>query len=361
MKKKLLFTAYSLGLGGIEKALINLLNRLDYNKYEVTLILEKKEGMFLDLIPSDVKIIEYKISDNKIVLLRKIKNRLKLIYWKLKLHKTFDFSCAFTTYSIPGAHLALAGSNNSTLWVHNNYHIVYPNDNDLKVFLDGVFTTRFKRVVFVSKDNMNDVCKHYKGIKDKSIVCNNFIDGKKIIDSSLEKIDFKRNNNPLFVNVGRHDEYQKRLTRIIDATKRLVNEGYQFQIMFIGDGPDSLMYEELIKQNKLEDVILIMGSQKNPYPYYKMADAVLLSSEFEGYPVVFLESMIMNKPILSTKVSDYEELDNNYGMFCEKNDDAVYKMMKKYLNNGFKLKEKFDYIKYNEDIEKKIESMINGN
>ena len=45
-KKKLLFTAYSLEIGGIETALVNLLNRLDYDKYEVTLILEKKEGIF---------------------------------------------------------------------------------------------------------------------------------------------------------------------------------------------------------------------------------------------------------------------------------------------------------------------------
>ena len=81
MKKKLLFTAYSLGLGGIEKALINLLNRLDYDKYDLTLILEKKDGMFLDMVPPLVKVKEYRISDNKIVLLRKIYNRLKLIWW----------------------------------------------------------------------------------------------------------------------------------------------------------------------------------------------------------------------------------------------------------------------------------------
>ena len=47
-KKKLLFAAYNLDLGGIEKALINLLNLIDYNKYEVTLVLEKKEGIFLN-------------------------------------------------------------------------------------------------------------------------------------------------------------------------------------------------------------------------------------------------------------------------------------------------------------------------
>ena len=340
MKKKLLFTAYSLGLGGIEKALINLLNNLDYDKYDVTLILEKKDGMFLDMLPEQVKVLEYKISDNKIVLFRKIKNRLKLIFWKLKLHKSYDFSCCFATYSIPGSLLALSASNNSTLWVHNNYHIVYPDDSELKKFMDGVKAFKYKRVVFVSNENMKDVVSHYKVIKGKAVVCNNFIDGESILKKSLEFCDFKKGKEKIFINVGRHDEYQKRLTRIIDATRKLIDEGYNFKILFIGDGPDSFMYEELVKSERLDDVIIFMGSQKNPYPYYKIADAVLLSSEFEGYPVVFLESMIMNKPILSTKVSDYENLDGVYGVFCEKSIDAVYKMMKEYLNKGFESKEK---------------------
>ena len=70
--KKLLFTAYSLDVGGIETALVNLLQRLDYKKYEVTLILEKKEGIFLDQIPKEVQVMEYKISNHSFILFRKI-------------------------------------------------------------------------------------------------------------------------------------------------------------------------------------------------------------------------------------------------------------------------------------------------
>ena len=49
----------------------------------------------------------------------------------------------------------------------------------------------------------------------------------------------------------------------------------------------------------LEDNIKFLGKKKNPYPYYKLADAVVLSSDYEGYPVVFLESYILNKPIIT--------------------------------------------------------------
>ena len=357
--KKLLFTAYSLDVGGIETALVNLLQRLDYKKYEVTLILEKKEGIFLDQIPKEVQVMEYKISNHSFILFRKIYNRLKLLKWKMKLRNKFAFSCSFATYSIPGAHLALVGSQNNTLWMHGNYYILYNQDEKKKrEFLYIVKVSKFKRLVFVSEENLRDVCRHYEGIKSKSTLCNNFIDGEDILKKSKEKVSFKRKKCPLFINVGRHEEHQKRLSRIIEASKCLVEEGYDFQILFIGDGADHVWYKEMVKSYQLEDVILFLGRQKNPFPYYKLSDAVLLSSAYEGYPVVFLEALILGKPILSTKVSDWNSLDNVYGRFCLPTTEGVYQNMKKFLEKGFSIKSEFDYEEYNLEIEKKLEKMI---
>ena len=47
-----------------------------------------------------------------------------------------------------------------------------------------------------------------------------------------------------------------------------------------------------------------MGPKKNPYPYFKECDSVILTSNFEGYPVVYIESLVFNKPIITTDVSD---------------------------------------------------------
>lgn len=353
MKKKLLFTAYSLDIGGIETALVNLLNRLDYDLYDVTLILEKKAGMYLNLIPDKVEVLEYVAGSNSLL------NGLKLMKWKQKLRNKYDFSCSFATYSIPGAQLALAASQNSTLWMHGNYYISYENDKEkMREFLDNILAKEFKRVVFVSEENRRDVANNYEEIKDKSVVCNNFINGKDIILKSMEEVDYERDDATLFVNVGRHDEHQKKLSRIIEASKRLVEDGYNFKVLLIGDGPDSVEYKDLVRKYKLGDVIKFLGQKENPFPYYKMCDAVLLSSEFEGYPVVFLEAMTVGKPIVSTKVSDYEQLDGVYGMFCKHNIDSVYQNMKNFMDNGFIITDKFDYNKYNEEIENKIKSFI---
>lgn len=358
--KKILITANNLEIGGIEKALINLLNRFDYDQYDVTLILAEKKGIFLSMVPSSVKVLEYKISNCKITLIRKIKNRLKLLMWKRKLNNKFDFSCSFATYSIPGAHLALAGSKNNALWIHGNYYINYKkNEVAMRQFLDSVMIKNFKRLVFVSNENLRDVTDHYPALKNKSIVCNNYIDGESMLKMANEECDFKKEIIPTFLNVGRHDEYQKRLIRIIKASKRLMDEGYNFQILFIGDGPDTEKYQKLVNQNDLDDTIIFLGRKKNPYPFYKLCDAVLLSSEYEGYPVVFLESRLMGKPIISTKVSDYENLAGKVGIFKDKSTDGVYLAMKEYLDNGFDIREQFDYHNFNNHIDSTITKIIN--
>ena len=355
--KKILITSYSLGLGGIEKALVNLLHEIDYETYQVTLILEKKEGIFLDQIPKEVEVLEYRINHSKFVPYRKIYNRCKLLRWKKRLKNQYDFSASFTTSSIPGAHLALCASSNNALWMHGNYYVLY--GDKMESFLDGIFADQFENVVFVSKENLRDVTSHYKKMKH-TLVCNNFINGDEILRKAEEPIEFKRKEIPTFVNVGRQEEGQKRLSRIIEASKRLKEEGYEFQVLFIGDGPDSKKYQEMVKEYGLEEEILFLGKKKNPYPYYSLADAVILSSEYEGFPVVFLESLILNRPILSTKVSDYESLEGKSGIFCERSSEGVYLMMKEYLEDGFITKYPFHYQTYNAGIRKCFFELVEG-
>lgn len=74
--KKILFSAYNLDLGGIETALITLLNFLAEKGYDITLVLEKKEGVFLNKISEKIKIVEYSVSNDKNLIKRKFVNFL---------------------------------------------------------------------------------------------------------------------------------------------------------------------------------------------------------------------------------------------------------------------------------------------
>ena len=63
--KKLLFAAYSLDIGGIEKALVTLVNELQNREYDITLVLEKIQGIFLEELNPKIHVIEYLTSKDK--------------------------------------------------------------------------------------------------------------------------------------------------------------------------------------------------------------------------------------------------------------------------------------------------------
>lgn len=357
-RKKLLFTAYNLSLGGIETALVSLLKSLDLTKLDVTLILEKKEGAFLNDIDSRIRVKEYRISNSKNVLFRKVWNRMKLILWVLTHYHKYHTSVSYATYSIPGGLLALKGSRNNVLWVHNNYlRIMNGKEEKLRSYCQKLKFSKYQKIVFVSNENKEDLTRICTEYKEKSIVCNNFIDGEKIINLSNEEISMKKEKTT-FINVGRHDENQKKITRILEASEKL-KEFYDFEVWLVGEGPETKKYQEIVEQKGLKEIVKFLGFQKNPYAYMKKSDALLLSSEYEGYPVVFIEAMILDLPIVSTKVSDYHSLENRYGIFKENSESGVYEAMKEFLKNGFQVKEKFDYQQFNEAIKQKLEQILN--
>ena len=92
--KELLFAAYSLDIGGIEKSLVTLTNYLQKRGYQITIILEKKQGIFLKELNKDIKVIEYRPDESKNILKRKAKNLVKRFKFMIKYKNKFDFSAS---------------------------------------------------------------------------------------------------------------------------------------------------------------------------------------------------------------------------------------------------------------------------
>ena len=357
--KKLLFSAYSLEVGGIEKALVTLLNKLQEKGYEITLVLEQKEGIFLEELNPQISIITYTPNNNKNVIKRKIINLIKQLKFFIKYKNKFDFSASFATYSNSGAFVARTASRNSALWGHADYLTLFKNNaEDMKKFFKEKKYNKFKNIIFVSKEGRDTFTSVFPNAKNKAIVCNNIINNQQIIELADKEIELKKEEITTFLNVGRHDERQKKLSKIIEVAKKLKQENYKFKILFVGDGQDTEKYKEMVNSYNLEEQIIFLGRKQNPYPYFKISDCVILTSDYEGYPVVFLESMILNKPIITTKVSDYEEIEGKYGYTTTKEIDDIYEKMKLFIEKGFEITEKFDATKYNEQIIQKLEELF---
>ena len=360
MKKKILFTAYTLDVGGIETSLVDLVNEL-IKKYEITLVLEKKQGLFLNSLNEKIKVIEYKPNQNKNVVIRKTINVLKRIKFILKHKNKFDFAASFATYSKMGSFCARIASKNNALWVHTDYLAFY-NNNEKKMisFFNFIEFNKFKNIICVSENAKNNLEKILK--KHNITVINNLIDYETILKKSKEEINLKKDSRiTTFLNVSRHDEESKRISRLIDAAERLKKANYDFRILLIGEGKDTSLYKEQVKSKKLESVITFLGEKNNPYPYFKLADAFILTSEYEGYPVIFNEAKILNLPIITTNVSDAKkDIENKFGIVTNKDTNSIYEAMENIIKNGYTMKYEFKVNEFNNSIKTKIDILING-
>ena len=364
--KKIIFSAVTMDIGGIEKALLSLINYLaevkenDDYKYEITLILEKKQGIFLKDINKRIKVKEYKVSNCKVVLFRKIVNLIRQTIFKIENMNIYDFSACYASYSLPGSFVARTASKNSVLWVHSEYMKLLNDDKQkYKDFFNQVKAKDFKKIVFVSKNAMRIFNENFAGLQEKAITIYNLINYEEIINKSKEKISEDNKNIYTFLNLGRQTEEDKRLSRIIYSAKKLKEDNLEFRILFIGEGKDTSKYKQLVKENNLEKQIIFLGKKDNPYPYFKIADSLIMTSEYEGFPVVYIEAMILGLPIITTDVSDSKEIiEKKYGVVVEKNVDLIYNVMKKAITKGLVNNKQFNCENYNRKIAKKLENLI---
>ena len=357
--KSVLIALRDLRIGGIEKSAITLIKFLKENGYNITLVLEEKKGELLEKVDKSVKIILYRPSNFKLKIIRKIINLLKQINFKVKYKNRFDVSISYATYSKPDSFVARVASKNSILWCHADYLALFDNKKfEVKKFFEEIAFDEFSKIVFVAKSAMNSFKEVFPN-KTNLYYCNNLIDVNEIYEKAKEKILIHYNREiTTFLNVGRHDEKQKKLTRIIKAASLLKRENYKFRIIFVGSGQDSTQYKKMVKKYKLQKNIFFEGSKTNPYPYYQISDCVILSSDYEGYPVVFLESFLFNIPIITTDVSDYGDILQGRGIVTSKNTKSIYKAMKKYMENGYIINKEFDAKKYNKQIKNKLKEIL---
>lgn len=116
---------------------------------------------------------------------------------------------------------------------------------------------------------------------------------------------------------------QKSPWHFIKAFKLLLKEEPNTNLVIIGDGDATVVshVKELIKEFELNDSVFLLGRKSNPYKYLKAADALVLSSHYEGTPNVIVESIAIGTPVVSSfctkgiielmTLNDYNETADN--------------------------------------------------
>ena len=157
---------------------------------------------------------------------------------------------------------------------------------------------------FFSKAMLDD---YYKIPSEKIIMLHNYLE---FPDLKEQQIDFDIKSKLNIPEDGKIILFLGRITRIkgvdllIEAFKLLRQKNGKIFLLIIGQVYDNSLKSVL---RNLPDEIKLLAPVKNPYPYYSVADLVVLPSRIDPFPYVMLETGIMNKPFLGAKTGGIEE------------------------------------------------------
>ena len=365
--KKILFGITSLTLGGAERVLVDLANRIK-DDYAVSILTVYANGELESQLDSsiEVKSIFPKRFD-EYSKLEVFKNSRQLRK-KEQLPEGYDLYVSF----LEGPMTRLFAKENNTdakkiVWVHNDISKVFGKGYKAKVKLKNDLKAyeKYDEVVFVSNENLEDFKQTYPQFDNKKLkVIRNYIDYKKVLEKAEQEIDDAITDKVSLVSVCRLVD-QKALDRFAAVHRRLLNEGLDHQVFVVGEGPARGTLTDLIEKLNIKDSFKLLGSRQNPYPYIKQADYFCLLSYYEGWGMVLDEAKILNKNILITDTAAKECVkDYAKAQVFDNTEDGIYEGLKVVLQNAKKEKqstnENIDVIaKYYEDIAIQIETMFN--
>lgn len=348
MKKKILFVNGHLNVGGVENSLLNVLKSIDYNYYDIDLILFEELGDYSVEVPKEVNIIYYDLSKAYgpifQCILQNIKNRnwfalsLRLIFLLEKVMGPKTLNLAKPLFKVDkNYHCAIAyrvgictdfvgyiinSKNKVTWWHHGTYD--YPADQTkrlIKVF------KKFNKIIAVSDSTKKMLIKNIQGINNKFITIPNIINVDEIRQKANEETiyDFDNNENITLLSIGRLSP-EKGMINCVHACKKLVDNGYFVKWYLIGEGTQRGEIERCIKEYKLENYIYLLGALSNPYPYLKNAHIYVHPSLVESLSITVLEALALNTPVTVAKSMGPEEFirHNENGLLVEPTSTGLF-------------------------------------
>jgi len=339
--KKILFLIDSLAGGGAERALVNLVESMDKNSYDITVQTIYDIGIYKDKLDKRIK---YKTCGLPVI--RGMNYLFKFIPAKI-LHKflikdNYDLEIAFlegiSTKIISGAPLDVPkiGWVRIDIAQHPKSTVCYFSKNAmLKAY------KKFTKIAFVGEDSRKSFV-DVTGIKDNLYVVRNVVKNDEMIHMSEESVNIEHKFHPILLSVGRL-EPQKGYDRLCKVHKRLIQEGYNYTLVIMGKGSQKDQIIQFIKENHLEDSLILLDFQKNPYKYMRYCDWFVSSSRYEGFSSVIREAIILEKPIIATDCSGVREVLGNdeYGIVAENSEIGLYNSIKYVLDNNYKLQQHY--------------------
>lgn len=348
-KRKILFVNNNMAIGGVQRALVNLLREI-HERYDITLFLFYDEGDYRGDIPSDVKVLGAKsplsllgmsqveakqkglsayLSRGAMAAYTKVGNNHLPVGFSVGMHAPLDgFDVAISYLHSVEGHMLYGGCNEFVLRkAKADVKIAYLHCDFLEcgsntAYVRGLLR-QFDRVATVSEGCRSQLLKAMPELEEKTFCAYNCHPFEEIRQKSKEEPVRYDKNAFHMVTVARLDE-GKGILRVLPILRELGAQ-HQIQWHIVGDGRLMDQVANQIRALGLEKTVFLYGNQKNPYRFLKNAQLFLLPSYHEAAPMVFMEAKALGLPVLTTNtISAGEFIREGYeGFVCANTEEGI--------------------------------------
>ena len=354
-----------MSMNGASKALLDMLNHLDYSEVQVDIYIGVLGGEFDNDFPSQVNIIHApKYPKNLLKLFqcvlnhpvhflkslfqinRLTPNNPKHIYFEATslrmpiIPKKYDIGIAFRHFNVDTFYIINnIRAKKKYFWVHGEAVFT---EEEQKVL--GKYYKKYDGVFPVSETAKNCLLSYFPNLKDKCTVLNNITDADKLKRLAKLGNGFQDSFNGLrILSLGRLSS-EKGFIMAAEAAKILADKGYNFRWYIIGDGPEYKKIEKYIFDNSISDKMILLGKQMNPYAMLKNCDIFVSCSYTEAYPLTIMEAKTFERPILTTDIPAAHEqlIEQKNAIFSKTDSISIAKGLEKLLIDS-SLRKEFTY------------------
>jgi len=285
--------------GGAERVIVNLARGLADIGVKVDIVLVRNTGVFRELLPSQVSIIELNANGAMAsvpALVRYLRRNRPAVLLSALDHANVAAIIAKSLARVPTRILV------ST---HQTISIKLRDSTSLRMRLLPLFIRltypRASHIIAVSKGVAEDLAQVAKIPLERIHVIPNPIVGQELFDEVKKPVDhpwFRNGSPPVVISVGSL-RYVKGHDILIRAFKK-VREHLPARLMILGEGPERSRLLSLAEELYIKDDVALPGFVKNPYPYMANSSVFVLSSRTEALPTVLIEALACKVPIVST-------------------------------------------------------------
>jgi glycosyltransferase involved in cell wall biosynthesis len=292
-----LFVTPTLGCGGAERLLVQLLRLADRGTFTPMLAVLNKRGDFVNQVPEDVPVFD--LAKRSRYSFFALQRRISGMVRRLDIDLVVSF-ISYTNYMVLMSRALFGWKAPVIACLHTTLSPSLPSQrfSRLKKLLVRRFYPKAEAVVTVSEGAKRDLIEVTSLPENKIHVIYNAVEPDAIRSLAQEPLDHDRSHSCELVAVGRLTAAKDYATLL--KAFQIVRRTSDAHLTIIGEGEERPRLERLRRELDLDACVTFLGFTSNPYKYVARASVFVLSSAWEGFSIAVLEAMTCGTPVVST-------------------------------------------------------------